>query len=174
MTSADIINQSLYPNSTKDTIKYSLYPGSFSAYEYIKNSHILEDLVNIIYKTRNKKIKDFVKIYQIAVDHTYEIDDPLLIRHFLLETVEEINNNLIKNNKPYRVDFGYNMLAHFLNEDDAYYKKNKFYYDDETFNEIKLFDHLEYLNKLVRSCSFSNKLVLAVNNKETDLPLLYL
>ena len=86
MTSADIINQSLYPNSTKDTIKYSVYPGSFSAYEYIKNSHILEDfsnLVNIIYKTRNKKIKDFVKIYQIAVDHTYKIDAQLLIRHFL-------------------------------------------------------------------------------------------
>ena len=106
-----------------------LNPGSFSAYEYIKNNHILEDfsnLVNIIYNIRNKKIKDFVKIYQIAVDHTYEIDDPLLIRHLLLETVEEINNNLIKNKKPYRVDFGYNMLADFLNEDDAYYKRNKF------------------------------------------------
>ena len=110
MTSADIINQSLYPNSTKDTIKYSVYPGSFSTYEHIKNNRILEEelqknLVNIIYNTRNKKIKDFVKIYQIAVDHTYKIDDPFLIRHFLLETVEEINNDLIKNNKTYRVDF---------------------------------------------------------------------
>ena len=37
-----------------------------------------------------------------------------------LETVEEINNDLIKNNKTYRVDFRYNMLSHFLNEDDAY------------------------------------------------------
>ena len=123
MASADIFNQSLYPNSTKDTIKYSVYPGSFSAYEYIKNNHILEDfsnLVNIIYNIRNKKIKDFAKIYQIAVDHTYKMDDPLLIRHFLLETVEEINNDLIKNNKTYRVDFRYNMLSHFLNEDDAY------------------------------------------------------
>ena len=119
----------MYPNSTKDTIKYSVYLGPSSTYEDIKNNHILEDfsnLVNIIYNTRNKKIKDFVRIYQIAVDHTYKIDDPLLIRHFFLETVEEINNDLIKNNKPYRINFGYNMLAHFLNEDDAYYKKNKF------------------------------------------------
>ena len=129
MTSTDIINQSLYPNSTKDTIKYSLYPRPSSTYEDIKNNHVLKEisnLVNIIYNTRNKKIKDFVKIYQIAVDHTYETDDPLLIRHLLLETVEEINNNLIKNKKPYRVDFGYNMLADFLNEDNAYYKRNKF------------------------------------------------
>ena len=35
------------------------------------------------------------------------------------------------------------MLAHFLNEDDVDYKKNKFYNDDETLNEIKLFDCLE-------------------------------
>ena len=126
MASADIINQSLYPNSTKDTIKYSVYPGSFSTYEDIKNNHILEEFSNlgsINYNTRNKKIKDFVIIHQIAVDHTYKIDDPLLIRHILLETLEEISNDLIKNSKPYRVYFGHNMLAHFLNEDDAYCKK---------------------------------------------------
>ena len=47
-----IINQSLYPNTTKDTIKYSVYPGSFSTSEDIKNNHILEEfsnLINIIY-----------------------------------------------------------------------------------------------------------------------------
>ena len=66
------------------------------------------------------------------------------------------------------------MLAHFLNEDDAYYKKNKFYNDDRTLNEVKLFDRSEYLNKLVRSCSFSNKLVLTIKDMETDLPVLSL
>ena len=66
------------------------------------------------------------------------------------------------------------MLAHFLNEDEAYYRKNKFYNDDGTLNEIKLFDPLVYLNKLVRSCSFSNKLVLTIKDMETDLPVLYL
>ena len=62
MASADIINQSLYPNSTKDTIKYSVYPGSFPTYEDIKNNHILEEfsnLGNIIYNTRNKKDSRF-------------------------------------------------------------------------------------------------------------------
>ena len=43
MASAGIINQSLYPNSSKDTIKYSVYPGTFSTYEDIKNNHILEE-----------------------------------------------------------------------------------------------------------------------------------
>ena len=118
----------MYPNSTEDTIKYSIYQGPYT-YEDIKNNHLLEkisNLVNTIYNTRNKKIKDFVKIYKIPVDHTYEIDDPLLIRHFLLETVAEINNDFIKNDKPYRVDFGYNILNNFLNKDHAYYKKMNF------------------------------------------------
>ena len=136
-------------------------------------------LVNTIYNTRTKKNKDFVKIYKIAVDHTYEIDDPLLIRYFLLETVEEINNDLIKNNKPYRVDFGHNVLNHFLNEDDAYYKKfyknfKKFYNDDGTLNNSKLLDRIETLNKIVRSCSFSNKIFLTIKDMATDLPVLYL
>ena len=54
------------------------------------------------------------------------------------------------------------MLAHFLNEDNAYYKRKKLYNDDGTLNEINLFDRLEYLNKSVRSCSCSNKLVLTI------------
>ena len=66
------------------------------------------------------------------------------------------------------------MLAHFLNVDDAYYRKNKFYNDDGTYNEIRFLDRLEYLNKLVKSWSFSNKLVLTIKEMETDLPVLYL
>ena len=176
MLSPDIINQSLYPNSTKDTIKYSMYPNT-STYEDIKHNNLLEEfsnLVNTIYNTRNKNIKDFVRVYQIAIDHTYKIDDPLLMRHFLLETIEEINNDLIKNNKPYRVSFGYNILNHFLNEDDAYYKKNKFYNDDGTLNDYKLSERIETLNKVVRSCSFSNNIFLTIKDMETDLPVLHL
>ena len=73
----------------------------------------------------------------------------------MLETVEEINNDLIKNNKPYRVSFGYNILNHFLNEDDAYHKKY-IYNDDQYLNDYKLLERIEILNKIVRSCSFSN------------------
>ena len=54
-----------------------------------------------------------MNVYTIAVDHTYKINDVILLRQFLLQTVEEINDDLIKNNKPYRVDFGYDMLNHF-------------------------------------------------------------
>ena len=48
MASADIINQWLYCNSTKDTIKYSVYPGTFSTYEDINNNNILEEFKNLV------------------------------------------------------------------------------------------------------------------------------
>ena len=38
------------------------------------------------------------------------------------------------------------MYNHFVDENEAYYKKNKFYND-----ENKLFERLEYLNKVIRS-----------------------
>ena len=48
MASPNIINQSLYRNSTKDTIKYSVYPETFSTYEDIKNNNILEEFKNLV------------------------------------------------------------------------------------------------------------------------------
>ena len=53
MAFTDIINQPLYPNSSKDT-----KDTNSSTYEDIKNNHLLEefsDLVNMIYNTRNRK-----------------------------------------------------------------------------------------------------------------------
>ena len=60
------------------------------------------------------------------------------------------------------------MLGHFLNENDTYCEKKEFYDVDGTFNNFKLFDHLEYLNKLVKSCSLGNKLFLNPKTIETD------
>ena len=107
MASADIINHSLFPNFTKDTIK---------------QEHLIEEFTNLVESIKNirdKKIKDFVNVYTTAVDHTYKIDDPILIRHFLLISVQEINNDLIKNNKPYRLNFGDEMYNYFADENEA-------------------------------------------------------
>ena len=52
-------------------------------------------------------------IFRIAVDYTFETKDLFLIRHFLFKAAEEVNDDLIKNNKPYRVDFGDEATTHF-------------------------------------------------------------
>ena len=75
-----------------DVTKYSEYPPS-STNDTIKQGQLFEEftiLIETIKNIRDKKIKDSVKIYKIAVDHAYEIDDPILIRRFLLKTVQEM------------------------------------------------------------------------------------
>ena len=89
-----------------------------------------------------------------------------MIRHFLLETVEEINNYLIKNNKAYRVNFKDETYEYFANENEEYLKENKFCNEDDTINEDKLNDRINYFHNLVRLCSFSDKLYLMPKESE--------
>ena len=78
----------------------------------------------------------------------------------------EINSDLIKNNKSYRVAFGHNMLMYFFTQEDEYYTENGFYNDDDSLM-------IRYLDKLVTAFSFSKKLVAAVEEINTDLPILF-
>ena len=60
------------------------------------------------------------------------------------------------------------MYNHFVDENEAYYKKHKFYNDDGTRNQRKRFGHLEYLNKMVRSRTLGNKRFLMPKTIETS------
>ena len=79
-TNKIIIKNFLYIIMTSvDVIKYSEYPPS-STNDTIKQDQLFEEftiLIETIKNIRDKKIKDFLKIYKVAVDHTYEIDDPI-------------------------------------------------------------------------------------------------
>ena len=78
MTTTDIIKDIKYqPLNTVRAIKDD------------KRRKEIQNTAKTIINIKNKKIKDFVNVYKIAVNHTYEIEDPILIRHSLLETVEK-------------------------------------------------------------------------------------
>ena len=93
--------------------------------------------------------KDIETIFRIAIEHTYEINDPLLITHFLFKAVEEENNDLIKNKKPYRVDFGDDAGTHFIKETRTYWEIYNFYNDDGTLNHLELGRHMETLDLII-------------------------
>lgn len=111
----------------------------------IKNDQLrkeFENTIHIVFNIRNKKIEEFLKYFRIAIDYTYEMNDPLLTRHFLFKAIEEVNDDLIKNKKPYTVDFGYETAKHFINETEAYWQKQGFYNDDVTLNLFRLGRHM--------------------------------
>ena len=98
----------------------------------------IESIPDAIKYNKDKNIGKFLEIFRIAVDYTYEMDDPLLTRHFLLKAAEKFNDDLIKNDETYRIDFGYDISLHFLNETEVYYKKHEFYNKDGSINLFKV------------------------------------
>ena len=59
----------------------------------------LIDAVNTTFEDACRNLKNFEETYKSKLRDTYEINDLFLIRHFLLESLEEENNYLRKNNK---------------------------------------------------------------------------
>ena len=95
MPSIDVIN---YPNNPSNN-------NCLSTESMIWYNIIQERLLQIIKDTRESKIRDFLGASRLTNDIIYKIEDCILIRRFLLETVEEINNSLIKNNTPIRISY---------------------------------------------------------------------
>ena len=82
---------------------------------------------------------------------------------------------MIKNNKPYRVNFGYNISTHFLNETKTYWEKNGFYNDDGTRNHFRLGNHMLALYLLIRGYNDDgDELIFFRKELKTDLVVLYL
>ena len=146
MATADIINHTASPILPKISITKDQLEKEFTC---------IIDNINDIW---DKKCIFFEDIYRMAYDKSYNLEDTIIIRHFLLETVEEINNYLIKNHKPCRVNFEDEAYDFFVNENDEYYMENKFYNEDKTLNRDNLNERIKYLDKLVRLCSFSDRL----------------
>ena len=143
----DINNSTSYPSPTN----------------YISKEEVLKEynnLIETIKKTKDKKIWDFELLYQILIDNLYMLEDPILIRHFLLVTIIKINNELTKNNKPYRINFSDNTYNQFVVDNVGYYKKNNLNNDGNTLNINKIRNHLDYLNKLVTTFTGSDELYL--------------
>ena len=127
MTSVDIINLTSHPTLTNYSTKW----------EVLKECN---NLIEIIRKAYDKKVWDFELLYQILIEKLYMLECPILMRHFLLATINEINNDLDKNNKLYRITFWYS-YNQFVAENVAYYKKNNLYNDDDTPNIDKIRKH---------------------------------
>ena len=84
----------------------------------------------------------------------------MLIRHFFLKTLEEVNNNLRKNDKQNRINFSYEMLFNFVDEDEEYLEENELLNDDGSINENKLNLHLDCIEKIVTTYSPIKKLYI--------------
>ena len=76
----------------------------------------------------------------------------------MLESLEEKNNDLTKNNKQYRISFSYKLHFQFAHEDNEYLKENNQLNDDESINDNKLQIHLDNMEQPITTHSSGKKL----------------
>ena len=134
----------------------------------------LIDLVNTTFESAGRNLKDFEDTYKSKLGDTHEINDLLLIRHFLLESLEEKNNYLRKHNKQYRMNFSYELLLQFANEDNEYIEENNLLNDDGSINETKLQSHLRSIEKILKTYYPSKKLYIKPEHVDGHLLSVFL
>ena len=89
-----------------------------------------------------------------------KVENTLLIRHFFLETLDEINKDLKKNNKDFKINIGPQLLPTFKESDEQYIKDYDICNLDGTIDDNRLQSHLEYIEKFITSFSNSKKLYI--------------
>ena len=115
---------------------------------------------NLVFDIATEKFNNFVDAYNSQNDMLIEVENTLLIRHFFLETLDEVNKELKNNNKDYRINIGPHLLSLFKERDEQYIKDYDLCSVDETIDNNKLQLHLQDIEKFIKSFSNSKKLYM--------------
>ena len=82
-----------------------------------------------------KKIREFEEsVRKTGCDKNYKLTNLLLSRHFLIKTVQEVNKELIKKKKRFRVNFTYDACILFHYRTEFYWKEHGYYNDNGTIS----------------------------------------
>ena len=124
-------------------------------------THTTDDLTtNSVFDIATEKCNNFADAYNSQNDMLIKVENTLLIRHFFLETLDEINKDLKKNNKDFKINIGPQLLSTFKERDEQYIKDYDICNLDGTIDDNKLQSHLEYIEKFITSFSNSKKLYI--------------
>ena len=124
-------------------------------------THTTDDLTtNSVFDIATEKCNNFADACNSQNDMLIKVENTLLIRQFFLETLDEINKDLKKNNKDFKINIGSQLLSKFKERDEQYIKDYDICNLDGTIDDNKLQSHLEYIEKFITSFSNSKKLYI--------------
>ena len=144
----------------------------------MKNEKLKGRILNIgdyITEIRSKKIEEFDKsVKKFKNDENYEFRNFLVDRHFFFKAIQEINEELIKNNKEFLIDIT-TALRNFFDQQALTYLQLKGYYNvEENMLDVKLASRdLQYLELVIKEHTNDKELIPNLKKFETTLPVLY-
>ena len=135
------------------TVKLSILFNSISNKKLKRKCENIDEYIN---EFMNKKSADMHK--SLAKNNRHlrlHTNHQLLTQHFLLRAVEDVNNELIKNNTAFMIDISDDLCD--------YFQTKIINYIDHTINTIDLetyYEDMLYVNTLIRKHTRDNKSLL--------------
>ena len=152
----------------------------------IKNYHTTDDskdndyreelinAINSVFDITNRKLNRFVTVYRALIDREFKMDNTLVFRHFFLGLLKEVNNDLRKNDKQYRINLSWVRITEFEEEDKEYLKDYNLYNDDDSINNYKLQQQLDLVERIITTYTPSKKLYIKIVHVDEHLLSIFL
>ena len=108
----------------------------------------------------NNKIKAFEQsaIKNYNFETIYELKNSVLCKHFIINAIEDLNNQLTLENKKIRVDFDKDTYKYFIRLDRDYFKKQGCISNDEKIRLNELYNEKCKLNQIIKENTNDEKL----------------
>ena len=134
----------------------------------------LKSIPALIDEFKDKKFSEFEEsVRKCSNDKNFKLTNLLLKRHFLIKAIQEVNKELIKKKKIFRVDFSYDASLFFHNQTEPYWKKEGYYNDDGTISKFCVNQDHYILDLIIKKHSNHKKFIIYPKKLETNLPVLY-
>ena len=134
----------------------------------------LKSIPTLIDDIKDKKISEFEEsVRKFSNNKNYKLTNLLLKRHFLIKAVQEVNKELIKKKKIFRVDFSYDACLFFHNQTKFYGKKEGYYNDDGTISKFCVNQDHYILDLIIKKHTNNKKFIMYPKELKTNLPVLY-
>ena len=89
---------------------------------------------------------------------TYELKNPLLCKHFIINAIENFSNKLTLENKKFRVDFDEYTYKYLIRLDQDYFKTQGCISNDEKIRLNELYNETSELNQIIKENTNDKKL----------------
>ena len=129
----------------------------------------------LLLKLKKKKVKTFKKqLKNLKTMKKYKFNHPLIERHFLFKALQEVNEQLTKNNEGFLIDFS-SRFHEFFKQQLMFYQRMEGYINEDEILAINLAGKdFYYLDQVIKQNTDDKEFIPWVEKLETNLLVIYI
>ena len=133
----------------------------------------LENITTLINDSLFIKVNEFEQtiIKNDKFNDLYELKNPIIQRHILIKTIEEINQQLKKDERQFTIDFDEDSHNFFNKQNDYYFKREGCIADDDGLFYFKAHEEVYGLELLIKNNLDDKELKIMLKRIKTKLPI---